>query len=73
MVRNSQVHIMYNGESHDVNMDVLDIGDLSTDAQVREAVARHFDVPLEKLRNFTIDRNEETGDMTLRPNAVFGI
>lgn len=70
--RQPQVHIRYNGESRDVTFGDLDIGDLSTEAEIRSAAARFFEVPASKFANFAIDRNAETGDLTLRPQAVFG-
>jgi len=69
----AKLHIRYEGYSNDIDLDALDVGDLSTDTQVREAVSTYLDVPVSKLQNFTIDRNHETSDITLRPSAVFGI
>jgi hypothetical protein len=66
------IHVFYDGQSHDVEMSMLDIGNQSSDQQIRDAVATHFSVPANKLRNFTVDRNAATGHMTLRPDAVFG-
>ena len=68
----SMLHVRYEGQSHDVDMSELDLGDLSTDATVRVAVARHINVPEAKLAGFAVDRNTATGDLTLRPQAVFG-
>ena len=68
----SQLHIRYDGQSMDLAMENLDIGDLSTDRQIRQAVALHLETPQGKLDDFSIDRNEATGDITLRPQAVFG-
>ena len=68
----SQVHIRYEGHSYDVTFDDLDIGELSDEAQVRQAVARHLEAPPQKLANFAVDKNAESGDITLRPQAVFG-
>lgn len=68
----SQVHIRYEGSSYDVTFEDLDIGELSTEAEVRQAVAQHLEAPPAKLANFAVDKNEETGDITLRPQAVFG-
>lgn len=73
----TQVHIRYEGQSWDFTMEQLDVGDLSTDAQVRQAVglaleAQGVEVPRGKLDALRIDRNAQTGEMTLRPNAVFG-
>jgi hypothetical protein len=66
------IHIRYEGQSIDLSMRQLDVGDLSTDDQVREAVATHLGVPRNKLAAFAVDRNAESGDLTLRPQAVFG-
>ena len=68
----AQVHIRYEGQSLDVDLDGLDVGDLSTDTQIRTAIAEHLNAPVAKLQNFQIDRNQATGDLTLRPQAVFG-
>ena len=72
VVERSQLHVMYDGYSNDIDFEALDIGDLSTDTEVRTAVATYLDVPVAKMQNFTVDRNVETGDMTLRPQATFG-
>ena len=72
-VRTPEVHIMFDSNSYDVTFDALDIGDMSTDAQIREKVAAYLDVPIAKLAEYAIDRNPETGDITLRPQAVFGM
>lgn len=67
-----QLHIRFEGRSIDVPLNELDVGVLSTDEQVRAAVAENMGVPVAKLRAFAIDRNQATGEMTLRPEAVFG-
>jgi hypothetical protein len=67
-----QLHIRFEGRSIDVPLNELDVGVLSNDNQIREAVAENMGVPVAKLRAFAIDKNMETGEMTLRPEAVFG-
>ena len=67
----AQLHIRYEGESIDVDLIDVDLGDLSTEQDVREAAATHLDVPLTKFANFVVDTNDETGDITLRPQAAF--
>jgi hypothetical protein len=64
--------IRYEGHSYDVTFDDLDIGELSNEAEIRQAVARHLEAPPQKLANFAVDKNTESGDITLRPQAVFG-
>lgn len=65
-------HIMYDGQTYDVNMDDLDVGVLSTDQEIRNAISEKEGIPLNKINRYQIDRNEETGNVTLRPEAVFG-
>lgn len=68
----SQVHIRYDGNSVDVDANVIDVGVLSTDAQIKDALATHLDVPVVKFNGYAVERNNETGDITVRPQAVFG-
>lgn len=68
----STVHVMFNGESIDMSAGDLDIGDLSSDSDIRSAVAGSLDVPVSKLASYSIDKNEDSGDITLRPQATFG-
>jgi hypothetical protein len=67
-----QIHIRYDGRSIDIPLSEVDIGVLSTDDQIRNAVAENMGVPVAKLRAFAIDKNVETNHITLRPEAVFG-
>lgn len=72
MSETRQLHIRYEGRSMDLSLDQLDIGDISTDGQVKEAVANFLNVPVTKFNAFAVDRNQENGSLTLRPEAVFG-
>jgi len=65
------VHIRFEGRSLDLPLPELDLGPLSADADVKRAVARHFEVPDAKFRDYVVDRHE-TGNLTVRPAAVFG-
>lgn len=64
------VHVFYGGQSYDLDSGLLDLGELSSDNEIRNAVARHFSVPESKLANFHVDR--VGNDVTLRPQASFG-
>lgn len=67
-----QIHIRYDGRSIDIPLSEVDVGVLSTDEQIRAAVADNLGVPIGKLRAFVIDRNNETNHLTLRPEAQWG-
>jgi hypothetical protein len=65
------LHLRFDGRSRDIALDVLDVGVASGDDTVRSAVARFLDVPTEKLRGYVVERHDN-GNLTLRPEAVFG-
>ncbi len=67
-----QLHIRADGRSYDIPLVELDVGDRSTDEQVRVAAADHLGIPIGKLRGFSVDRNAATHDITMAPPAVFG-
>ena len=67
----SVLHIRFNGRSFDIPLADLDVGVLSTDADVKRALASYLDVPDAKFRDYVVDRHE-TGNLTVRPEAVFG-
>ena len=65
------LHVRFEGRSLDVPLSDLDVGRLSTDDQIRQALAVYLDVPVQKFRDYVIDRHE-TGNLTVRPQAIFG-
>lgn len=73
------LHIRYEGHSLDLSFNDLDIGDLSENDEVFQAVSRHLveaghsNATVSKLQtNFRIDRSEGNDNITLRPQASFG-
>ena len=65
------VHIRFEGRSLDIPQGDLDLGPGSSDTEVKRALARYLEVPEAKFRDYVIDRHE-TGNLTVRPEAVFG-
>ncbi len=65
------LHARYDGQSFDIPLSGLDVGPGSGDAQIKRALARHLEISEAKLRDYTVDRHE-TGNLTVRPQAVFG-
>jgi hypothetical protein len=65
------LHTRFEGRSLDVPLADLDVGQVSSDVQIKRALARHLDVPEARLRDYVVDRHE-TGNLTVRPEAVFG-
>ena len=65
------VHIRFEGRSLDIPQGDLDVGPASSDNEIRRALARHLEVADTRLRDYVVDRHE-TGNVTVRPEAVFG-
>jgi hypothetical protein len=65
------VHVRYAGRSWDIAFVDLDIGDRSSDGDLRRAVANYLQVSPEKLARCVVERHAN-GYMTVRPEAVFG-
>jgi hypothetical protein len=65
------VHIRFEGRSMDIPQSDLDVGAASSDNEIKRALARYLETPEAKLRDYVIDRHD-TGNMTVRPEAVFG-
>ena len=65
------LHIRFDGRSFDIPLSDLDVGTLSSDVDVKRALAGYLSIPDTKLRDYTVDRHE-TGNLTVRPEAVFG-
>lgn len=66
------VHVRFNGTSHDTDFADLDLNENSSNEEILRSVARYLDAPYSKVQNFVVDRNPETSDITIRPQAVFG-
>jgi hypothetical protein len=69
--KKSRVHIRYAGQSYDTTFSELDIGALSGENEVRERAARYLNVSSSQLLSYRIERHEN-GNITIRPEAVFG-
>jgi len=65
------LHIRFDGRSFDIPLSDLDVGLLSSNEEVKAALANYLSVPEVKFRDYTVDRHE-TGNLTVRPEAVFG-
>jgi hypothetical protein len=65
------VHIRFEGRSVDIPQSDLDVGVASSDNEIKRALARYLETLEGKLQDYVIDRHD-TGNMTVRPEAVFG-
>jgi hypothetical protein len=65
------LHVRFDGRSLDIPLGDLDVVTASGDREIKRALARHLEVAEARLRDYTVDRHE-TGNVTVRPEAVFG-
>jgi hypothetical protein len=65
------LHVRYEGRSLDIPLNQLDVGPRCDDVVIKGRLARHLEVPAGTLRDYVVDRHE-TGNLTVRPEAVFG-
>lgn len=71
IAENPVLHVRFEGRSLDILLGDLDVGVLSSDQDIKRALAVYLDVAVNKFRHYVVDRHE-TGNITLRPEAVFG-
>jgi hypothetical protein len=65
------VHIRYHGQSWRLEASALDVGQGSSDDEIKRALAQHLEVPLARLSPYVVERHAN-GNITVRPEAVFG-
>jgi hypothetical protein len=65
------LHVRFDGRSLDLPLQDLEVGPASADSEIKRALARLLEVPPARLSDYTVDRHE-TGNLTVRPEAVFG-
>ncbi len=66
------LHIRFEGQSFEYPLGNFDIGSESSDTEIKTAVSNQLGVPLQKLQHYSVDRNSDTGNITIRPEASFG-
>ncbi|HTZ50849.1 MAG TPA: hypothetical protein VMF68_04275 [Spirochaetia bacterium] len=65
------LHVRFDGTSRDIPCSALDLGAMSSDNDVRTALAAYLGVPAGKLQAYVIERHDN-GNLTVRPEATFG-
>jgi hypothetical protein len=67
---NKAVHIRFDGRSEELTLVVLGLNSDATDAQIKRAVVRHFDLPANYLDTHVIVRTDQA--IIVRPEAIYG-
>ena len=70
-VEESKIHVRYNGISNELALNDLEVAANTPDAEVKTVVANWLDIGEDSFEKYVIERHEN-GDMTMRPEAVFG-
>ena len=65
------VHVRFEGRSYDFAERELGIERGMEDGAVKERLARHFDVRVDRFGDYVVDRGP-SGDLIVRPEAVYG-
>lgn len=65
------IHIRVMGRSRNIPLAQLNLQPYASDETIRQEVARFMEVPVERLKDTFIERHEN-GNITVRPEAVFG-
>jgi len=65
------MHVRFAGRSVDVPLSALDIAAGFSDEQIKRAVAGYLEVAPTRLNDYVVDRHAN-GNLTIRPEAVFG-
>lgn len=65
------LHIRFEGTSRDIPLDLLNLRAGASDSNIIEAVSAYLDIGTARLKDYVVERHS-TGNLTLRPEAVFG-
>ncbi len=67
---NKAVHVRFDGRSEELTLVELGLNSDATDAQLKRAVVRHFDLPTGHLDTYAIVRTDQA--IIVRPEAIYG-
>jgi hypothetical protein len=71
LYRSPIAHIRFEGQSVDLPLVELGVGETASNDDIKQAAARYLKVHAARLRDYAVDRHE-SGNVTVRPQAVFG-
>jgi hypothetical protein len=67
---NHTVHVRFDGRSEELTLAMLDLTINATDAQIRQALTGHFDLPANYLDSHVVVRTSQA--IIVRPEAIYG-
>jgi hypothetical protein len=67
---NRAVHVRFDGRSEELTLALLDLNDAATDAQIKQAITGHFNLPSQALDTHIVVRTNQA--IIVRPEAIYG-
>ena len=67
---NYAIHVRFDGRSEELTLAMLDLTSNATDAQIRQALVGHFDLPVNHLDSHVVVRTSQA--IIVRPEAIYG-
>ncbi|MBX5450371.1 hypothetical protein [Thermogemmatispora sp.] len=64
------LHLRYAGRSEELLLSKLGLSWQASDAEIKEAVARHLDVACDRLASYVVVRTNQA--IIVRPEALYG-
>jgi hypothetical protein len=65
------LHVRFEGRSYDLTPQQLELRPNMSDKDIKQHLARHFNIAVNRLSEYVVDRTEN-GDYIIRPEAVYG-
>ena len=64
------IHVRFDGRSEELSAAMLHLASNASDAQIKHAIASHFDLPQSYLDGYTVVHNSAA--IIVRPEAIYG-
>jgi len=64
------IHVRFDGRSEELTTRALNLASDATDGQIKQAVARYFDLSGNYLQDYVVVRNSTS--IIIRPEAIYG-
>jgi hypothetical protein len=65
------IHVWYDGRSFDIPVRDLNGAAMGSAREMKRALVTYLDLPFDALERYVVEQHE-TGNWTVRPEAVFG-
>jgi hypothetical protein len=64
------LHVRFDGRSEELSLESLNLSSTASDAQIKQALATHFQRPARTFDSYIIVRNSQA--IIVRPEAIYG-